>query len=182
MAVPVYLLSVLQRKALVQGSTFLRDHSEAWLVWERGTRRSARARPTSDDEVARRHATAPPSPPEGEDPLCLQLRLEEDQPALVVGCAGGNHLLVNDPAGCSVHCSLQERGGRWYLVAFQGEVTLGGHTPGLAGAPPLESGEVLALGPLRLTYHDALGLHARLLAPGATPLPTRPPNPRPEPA
>jgi len=181
MAVPVYMLSVLQQQALVLGSGFARAFPDSWLVWERGPRRWARARPVSDDEVARRPAPAPPTAPAGEDAMCFQLRLEPGQPELVVGRAAGNHVLVNDPVDATESCSLQQRGGRWYLGAVQGEARLNQRPLDLAAGAPLENGDVLSFGEVRLTYHDGPSFQARLLAPGVTPLPARPPHPRPEP-
>jgi hypothetical protein len=156
------LMSLLSHQYLVLKSQGFRErYPHAWLVWEPG----AWNVPEQGEELG---ATRLPEGdmvdclPTTDDVLCFEL--SESKGPLHLGRAPENAIVVNDATISREHLRLERQGSRWVVQALPGAAeVLVNDAPLPAGAPlPLQDGQTLQAGDVRLTFHEPPGFEARV--------------------
>lgn len=163
MAVPSYLLSLLQRQYLVLMHGFGARYPASWLVWEPGPWRAAR-NPVEAGAVRTHFALPTPGArPTGTDALCFELKQGAGE--LLVGRDAGSDVFINDLTLSRKHCLLSSDGKDWILrVHDEGHAvtTVAEQQVPAGAAVRLTSGVRVTAGAVELTFYDSAGFLKRL--------------------
>ena len=158
-------MSLLSRQLVLAQAAFITRYPNAWLVWEPGEW----AVPLSAVDVNVAETKLPSAGAEqrplGGDALCFALKVPNGT-ILKVGRAADNELVVPDLSISRLHAQLELRADRWSILALsQTKKTLveGAEIPRGTSAE-LNSGQLLELGGVKVTFCDAALLKARVAA------------------
>lgn len=166
--VQAFLMSLLTRQlALAQGA-FLTRYNNCWLVWEPGED----SVPVSGVDVSVAVTKLPTAGagheqrPLGGDALCFALKVFDDGTTLKVGRAADNEVVVSDLTISRLHAQLELKGADWSLVALSEtkKTLIDGRELARGTAVTLQSGQVLELGGVTVTFYDAQAFKGRLAA------------------
>lgn len=167
--VQAFLMSLLTRQLALAQEAFLTRYPNAWLVWEPGEW----AVPLSGVDVSVAVTKLPGGTgveqrPLGGDALCFALKVPNGT-ILKVGRAADNEVVVSDLSISRLHVQLELKEGKWSLVPLSETKKTLVHGAEIARGTSIElqSGQVLELGGVRVTFCDAAGLKGRLAAAGA---------------
>lgn len=162
--VQAYLLSLLARQYLALGERFGARYPNGWLVWEPGEWAVPGMGVDTNLAETRAPSTRAPERPVGGDALCFALKPSAE--GLTIGRAAENQIVINDMTVSRVHARLSSRESRWVLEAMsEGKVTLQRRTPMPRGtSAQLDSGDLVALGGIAMTFYDAKGFVERVRA------------------
>lgn len=153
------LMSLLVRQHLALKSAFTRRYPHGWLVWEAGawnvTETGEQNLATTQLPTAELRDCLPTG-----DVLCFEL---PPRPALTVGRASGNDVVLNDATVSRDHLILRHDGARWTVeVTSQNAASLNGATLEQGKAAPLQSGDRITLGDVNLSFYDTAGFERRI--------------------
>jgi len=150
---PSYLMSVLSRQLALGPSAFLLRYPNSWLVWETGTW----GVPSIDDQLSvaqtRLAETRPPRAPAG-DALCFALRAPEGTPVRL-GRGVDNEIVIADPTVSRFHARLDRVDGVWSVTPVNDPALVGEDVVTPGATKPLQPGEAIELGGVRLAYYDS---------------------------
>jgi hypothetical protein len=159
------LLSLLIRQHLALKEKFRARYPHPWLVWEAG------AWNVPESRVQNVAATRLPEEylrdclPAG-DAMCFELVASAERGVLPLGRASHNALVINDATVSREHLVLHPGPEAQWLVEplpkASSPVLLEGKRLEAGRPTPLAPGMQLALGDVRLTFHDAEGFHQRI--------------------
>lgn len=153
---PAFLLSLLVRQWLLTKERFGQRYPHGWLVWEPGEWVGpARGEDISVAETRLPSNRTPDRPPQG-DALCFELRGAEGA-LLRLGRADTNDIILNDMTVSREHLRLSVEQGRWVLTpgSEAKATTVSGNPLPPGTSRPLESGDVIKVGGLTLSFYDS---------------------------
>ena len=160
-------MSLLMRQYLMTKDKFVTRYPHSWLVWEPA---AEALRGGVDVSVAetRTGGTAEAQRPIGVDVLCFALKVPEGGSSIKVGRAADNQLVVSDPLVSRLHARLDFMGGSWSLVPLSEtkKTTVQGNEVARGTPVQLQSGHVVELGGVKVTFYDADAFKARVATAG----------------
>lgn len=161
-------MSLLMRQHALTNDKFLTRYPHSWLVWEPGPDALPGSGVDVSVAVTRAGSTDGPQRPIGVDVLCFALRIPEGG-ALKVGRAADNELVVSDPMVSRLHARLELVGSDWSLVPLSEtkKTTVEGREIARGTSVRLQSGQVLELGGVKVTFYGAAAFKDRVASAGA---------------
>ncbi|MBS2029504.1 MAG: FHA domain-containing protein [Deltaproteobacteria bacterium] len=165
--VRAFMSSLLVRQKLALKAKFQDRYPNPWLVWEPGAWRA----PSTDSaaSVTRLPTPAGEAKPSKGDALCFELILDARRPALAVGRAPENDIVIPDATVSRKHLELERQAEAWRVKSCS--ETKACHLNGKLLAPnvwsPLSSGNTIKLGDAELTFLDAKPFTERIEAEAA---------------
>ena len=159
-------MSLLMRQYLMTKDKFLTRYPHSWLVWEPA---ADALRAGVDVSVAetRTGGAAEAQRPIGVDVLCFALKLD-DGSSIKVGRAADNELVVSDLLVSRLHARLDFKAGCWSLVPLSEtkKTTVDGKEIARGTPVQLQSGHVVELGGVKVTFYEAMAFKERVAVAG----------------
>lgn len=162
--IQAFLISLLSRQLTLAQDTFLTRYPSCWLVWEPGEW----SVPVSGVDVNVAETRLPNSAvtelrPLGGDALCFALKVAEGT-TVRVGRAADNEIVVSDMTVSRLHARLEFNQGAWTVTPLSEtkKTTVAGKAAGTGRAIALQSGQVVELGGVKVSFYDATSFKARV--------------------
>lgn len=169
--IQAFLMSLLARQLTLAQDTFLTRYPSSWLVWEPGEW----SVPVSGVDVSVAETRLPNGAvtdlrPLGGDALCFALKVAEAS-TVRVGRAADNEIVVSDMTVSRLHARLEFNAGAWTLTPLSEtkKTTVAGRAAGTGKALALQSGQVVELGGVKVTFYDATSFKERVSSSGMKP-------------
>ena len=162
--IQAFLMSLLTRQLALAQDGFLIRYPHCWLVWEPGEW----SVPVSGVDVSVAETRLPSGSvqeqrPLGGDALCFSLKVP-DGATLKVGRAADNEIVLSDMTVSRLHARLEFKTGSWALVPLSEtrKTTHAGKPAGVGRPTALQSGQVVELGGVKVTFYDAAAFKNRV--------------------
>ncbi len=162
--IQAFLMSLLTRQLALAQDSFITRYPHCWLVWEPGEW----SVPVSGVDVSVAETRLPSvalqeQRPLGGDALCFSLKVV-DGAVLKVGRAADNEIALSDMTVSRLHARLEFKSGSWSMVPLSEtkKTTHAGKATSIGKPVALQSGQVLELGGVKVTFYDAASFKDRV--------------------